>query len=155
MNTPTPQPALATAAQVEALADQLGAIADELHARVMKDIRNHADGNYSEADKALARAMLDDEQLLRQRANGLYVDAAVLVVQTLGPSQQVLMQLTADAAEKIRKIGRIADIAGLVGGLLGLAGAVATGQPAGIVLAIEKVGKQVKKVAPPAPNQTA
>ncbi len=146
---------LATAAQIEALADQLSTCADELHARVMKDIRAHDGGPFSEADKKLARALLDDEQVLRQRANGLYADAATYVVQSLGKSQHNIMQITADAAEKIRKISRIADVASLVGGLLGLAGAAATGQPAAIVAAVERVSKQVKKIAPPPPNKAA
>ena len=52
-------------------------------------------------------------------------------------------------------ITRIADITGLVGGLLMLAGAAVTGQPAPIVVAIERVSKQVKKVAASTPNKAA
>lgn len=157
MNTSadTPPDGLATAAQIEALADQLTACADEIHTRVMKDIKAHDSGAFSEADKTLARAMLDDEQVLRQRANGLYAQAATSIVKSLGKSQAHIMQITADAAEKIKKIGRIADVAALVGGLLGLAGAAVTGQPAAIVAAVERVSKQVKKIAPPAPNKAA
>lgn len=149
------QNGLSTVAQIEALADQLSAIADEIHVRVMKDIKDHKGAPVSDAEQAIARALLEDEVQLRQRANGLYADAATYVVKSLGQSQQQIVKLTAEAAEKIRKISRIADITGLVGGLLMLAGAAATGQPAPIVVAIERVSKQVKRVAASTPNKAA
>lgn len=142
---------LATAAQIEALADQLSVAADELHTRVMKDIRAHDGDAISEAEQAVARMLLDDEMVLRQRANGLYADAAKYVVESLGESQEKILQLTADATEKIRKIERLRDITGLVGGLLMLAGAAATGNVAPIVVAIERMGKQIRKVAASTP----
>ena len=149
------RPALSSVADIEALADQLSASADEIHARVMAEIRKYKGGAVNEAEQALARGMLDDEVLLRQRANGLYADAATYVVKSLSASQAQLMQLTADAAEKIRKIGRIADAAGLIGGLLMLAGAAATGQPAPIIVAIERLGKHIKKIQASSPNKAA
>ena len=151
----TEQSGLSTVVQIEALADQLSAIADEIHIRVMKDINSHHGPPFSDAEQAAARALLEDEILLRQRANGLHADAATLVVRSLGQSQAKIMQLTADAAEKIRKISRIADITGLVGGVLMLAGAAATGQAAPIVVAIERVSKQAKRVAASTPNKAA
>lgn len=151
----TEQNGLATVAQIEALADQFSAIADEIHARVMKDIRSHQGGPISEVDQGIARALLDDEVLLRQRANGLYADAATYVVKSLALSQQQVIKLTVDAAEQIRKIDRIASITGLVGGLLLLAGAVSTGQPAPIVVAIERISKHVKKVKASTPPKAA
>jgi uncharacterized protein YgfB (UPF0149 family) len=135
---------LASVAQIEALADQLSACADALHKRIMSDIDRHQGGPVSPADQAIARALLDDEQVLRQRANALYVQAASYTVKALGQSQQQIVKLTADAAQKIANITRIANAASLVGGLLMLAGAVATGQAAPIVVAIEKVSKLVK-----------
>lgn len=135
---------LSSVAQIEALADQLSLCADEIHKRVMKDINGHNGRPISDAEQTVARALLDDELLLRQRANGLYAEAATYTVQSLGQSQQQIVKLTADAAEKIRKITKIANAASLVGGLLSLAGAVATGQAVAIVKAIEKVSKQVK-----------
>lgn len=151
----TEQNGLSTVQQIEALADQLSAVADAIHARVMKDIKDHQGGPIGEAEQAVARALLEDEVLLRQRAGSLYADAATYVVQSLGKSQQQIVKLTADAAEKIRKISRIADVTGLVGGVLMLAGAAATGQPAAIVVAIERVSKQVKKVAASTPHKVA
>ena len=149
------RPALSSAADIEALADQLSASADELHTRVMAEVRKHKGAQVSEAEKTLARAMLDDEVLLRQRANALYADAATLVVTSLAASQAQVMQLAVEAAEKIRKISRIADVAGLVGGLLSLAGAAATGQAAPIIVAIERLSKHIKIVNASAPNKAA
>lgn len=154
MNAPNEMNGLATVPQVEALADQLSACADELHARVMKSIKSHQ-GDFNDAEQATARALLDDELLLRQRANSLYADAATYVVKTLGQPQQHVMQLTADAAEKIRKIALIGDVVGLVGGLLSLAGAAATGQAAPILVALEKIGKQIKAVQADMPKKPA
>ena len=142
---------LATATQVEALADQLTLADDELHQRIMKSIKAHNGDAISEAEQAVARLLLDDELVLRQRANGMYAQAATYVVDSLGESQQKLIELTTAAAEKIRKIERLRDITGLVGGLLMLAGAASTGQVAPIVLAVERVSKHVKKVAASTP----
>ena len=135
---------LASVPQIEALADQLSACADEIHARVMREIKAHNGAPFSDAEQATARALLDDEVLLRQRANSLYADAATYVVKTLGKPQQHVMQLSADAAEKIRKIAMIGDVVGLVGGLLSLAGAAATGQAAPILAALQKIRDQLK-----------
>jgi hypothetical protein len=146
---------LASVAQIEALADQLSACADEIHARVMKDIKAHNGGPFSDAEQATARALLDDEVLLRQRANSLYADAATYVVKTLGKPQQHVTQLTADAAEKIRKIAMIGDVVGLVGGLLSLAGAAATGQAAPILAALKKIRDQLKAVKADLPKPPA
>ena len=146
---------LASVPQIEALADQLSACADEIHARVMKDIKAHNGGPFSDAEQATARALLDDEVLLRQRANSLYADAATYVVKTLGEPQKHVLQLTADAAEKIRKIAMIGDVVGLVGGLLSLAGAAATGQAAPILVALKKIRDQLKAVKADLPKPPA
>lgn len=151
----TEQNGLENVAQIEALADQLSAIADDIHTRVMRDIRSHDGGPINATEQAIARALLEDEILLRQRANGLYAEAATYVVQSLGISQQQLIQLTMDAGEKIRKIDRIGSIAGLAGALLMLAGAVATGKVPAIVAAVERISKQVKRVKATSPAKTA
>lgn len=141
----TPSPAAPTAAalsrpeHVVELADQLTVCADELHARILQEIGTYGDKEVPLAERARLRALFDDESLLRQRANSLYTDAAILVVQGLGPSQQRLAKLTVDAADKIRRIGSIGETISLVGGLLSLAGAAASGQPSLIVAALLKV----------------
>jgi len=137
---------LASVPQIVELADQLSACADQLHERIMRDIRAY-DGSAVPAQvQATARALLEDELLLRQRANGLYADAATYIVKSLGKSQQNVVALTSAAAEKIRKIALIGDITGLVAGLLGLAGAAATGQAAPILVALDKIHTHVKDI---------
>ena len=145
---------LASAAQVEALADQLVAVADALHARVMHAVGN-GDGQFSEAEQAAARALLEDEQMLRASASGLYADAARYVVQALGQSQDHLLHLTAQAAEKIRTIGHIAEAGALVGAILGLAAALASGRVPAIIAAINKVSRQAEKIGAGEPNKAA
>ncbi|MET0982869.1 MAG: hypothetical protein ABWY02_12260 [Telluria sp.] len=147
---------LASVPQIIELADQLSACADQLHERIMRDIRAYNGGPVPDKVQATARALLEDELLLRQRANGLYADAATFIVKSLGKSQQGIVALTTRAAEKIRKIALIGDVTGLVGSLLLLAGSAATGQAAGIITALEKIDAQLKAIkthsAPAAPS---
>lgn len=144
---------LASVPQIVELADQLSACADQLHERIMRDIRAYDGGPVPAKVQATARALLEDELLLRQRANGLYADAATYIVKSLGRSQQGIVALTSEAAEKIRKIALVGDVTGLVAGLLHLAGAAATGQAAGIITALDKINNQLKAIkahqAPP------
>jgi len=150
---PSPAQALSTAKQVEELADQLSACADSIHARVMSDIRRHGGGEVPAAEQAAARALFDAETELRQHANRLYAEAAACIVSSLGQSQKNLIQLTADAAAKIRQITRISDGITLVARLLGLAAAAATGHAVPILLAVDALKLQLDVIAlhnPPA-----
>jgi hypothetical protein len=147
---PTPAEALATAKQVEELADKLSACADSIHERVMRDIhlsQEQHHGEVPEAEQSVARALLDAEIELRQRANRLYADAAACIVGSLGRPQQHLIALTADAAAKIRRITRIGDGITLVARLLGLAAAAATGQVLPILAALDLLKAQLDVVA--------
>ena len=147
---PTPAEALSSAKQVEELADKLSACADSIHERVMRDIRRSQEqhrGEVPEAEQAVARALLDAEIELRQRANRLYAEAATCIVGSLGQSQQHLVALTVDAAEKIKKITRIGDGITLVARLLGLAAAAATGQVLPILAAVDQLKTQLDVVA--------
>lgn len=130
---------LSSMQQVVELADGLSTIADRLHERILREIRSYDGRSVPVPVQDAMRRLLDDEMVLRQRANTLYADAAAFVIQGLGQPQSRLNALTAAAAEKIRRIGVIGEVTGLVGGLLSLAGAVAAGQPTPIVLAIEKI----------------
>ena len=150
---PAPAQALVTAKQVEELADQLSACADSIHARVMSDIRRHGGGEVPAAEQAAARALFDAETELRQHADRLYAEAAACIVSSLGQSQKNLIQLTVDAAAKIRQITRISDGITLVARLLGLAAAAATGHAAPILLAVDALKLQLDVIAlhnPPA-----
>jgi hypothetical protein len=144
---------LSSVAQIEALADELSASADQIHTRVMKEIKAH--DAFTDAEQAMLRGLLDDEVLLRQRANSLYADAATYVVKALGKPQQHVLELTAAAAEKIRKIAVVGNAVGLVAGLLSLAGAVATGQAAPILAALAKIHTQIKAQQALQPPDTA
>ncbi|MDY0961897.1 hypothetical protein [Massilia sp. CFBP9026] len=130
---------LSSMQQVVELADGLSTIADRLHERILREIRSYDGRGVPVQVQDAMRRLLDDEMVLRQRANTLYADAAAFVIQGLGQPQSRVNALTAAAAEKIRRIGVIGEVTGLVGGLLSLAGAVASGQPTPIVLALEKI----------------
>ncbi len=130
---------LSSMQQVVELADGLSTIADRLHERILREIRNYDDRGVPAPVQDAMRRLLDDEMVLRQRANTLYADAAAFVIQGLDQPQSRVNALTAAAAEKIRRIGVIGEVTGLVGGLLSLAGAVAAGQPTPIALALEKI----------------
>lgn len=143
---------LSTEHHVVELADALSAVADRLHERIGREIAAHR-GGVPPAVQAAMRSLLDDEMLLRQRANGLYADAAAHVIVGLGQPQGRLMALTTGAAEKIRRIGVLGEVTSLVGGVLSLAGAVASGQPTPIALALEKIehhAAALDALAPPA-----
>jgi hypothetical protein len=147
---PTPAEALATAKQVEELADKLSACADSIHERVMRDIHRSQEqhhGEVPEPEQAVARALLDAEIELRQRANRLYAEAATCIVGSLGRPQQQLVKLTVDAAAKIRTITRIGDGITLVARLLGLAAAASTGQVMPILAAVDLLKTQLDVVA--------
>ena len=75
-----PAAALSSPAHIIELADQLSACADQIHERVMKEIRSYQGGPVPEGVQATARALLEDETLMRQRANSLYADAAAFIV---------------------------------------------------------------------------
>jgi uncharacterized protein YbjQ (UPF0145 family) len=157
---PTPAEALSSAHQVEELADKLSDCADSIHKRVMRDIRRHQGQDVPEAEQTAARALFNAEVELRQRANRLYADAAACIVSSLGQPQQHLIQLTVDAADKIRRITRIGDGITLVARLLALAAAASTGHVLPILAAVEGLKTQLDIVAvdaapaPPAPPAT-
>jgi len=144
---PSPAEALSTAGQVEELADKLSDCADSIHERVMRDIHRHQGQDVPESEQAAARALLNAEMELRQRANRLYAEAAACIVSSLGQPQQHLIQLTVDAADKIRRITRIGDGITLVARLLGLAAAAATGQVVPILAAVEGLKGQLDVIA--------
>lgn len=140
------------------LADSLSTIADQLHERIMREIRGYGGGSVPDQVQATLRKLFDDETVLRQRANALYADAASYVIQGLDQPQSRLVALTTDAAHKIRRIGVIGEVTGLVGGLLLLAGAVASGKPTPVVLALEKIhlhAKTLDALTPTPPGPTA
>ncbi|MYM68186.1 hypothetical protein GTP45_15300 [Pseudoduganella sp. FT55W] len=127
-------------AEIEALADHLSACADALHRRLMRAIRQPApQGGMPGMAQGVAQALFENEVALRQRANGLYLDAAVLAASGLGPQQQQLLDIAARAQIKIDQINRIKDLVDLAGELLSLGAAVASGKPDHVVAPLEKL----------------
>jgi chitinase len=144
---------LSTPADVAQLGDQLTAVADVLHERIMKEIQSYQGRPVPVKAQEVARNMLDDEQVLRQRANAMYLEAATLVVHSLGQSQQHIVKLTGDAAQKIKHLVKLVDTAGMVGRVLELSGAVLTGNPVVIMRALEDMHHMLDAIAahnPPA-----
>lgn len=79
-----------------------------------------------------AQALFENEVALRQRANGLYLDAAELAASGLGGLQSQLLDLSAQARETIRKVNRLKDLIGITAELLALGAAIADRKPSHI-----------------------
>lgn len=145
----------AGAADIEALADSLSACADELHARLMRALRVPAPGAAPAGVGAIApppsqgaaQALFESEVALRQRANGLYLDAALLAASGLGGAQQQLLALTAQARGKIGKINRLKDLIDIAAELLALGAAVAAGKPEHLAAPLEKIKHHLQDMA--------
>jgi hypothetical protein len=149
---------------IEALAEQLSACADALHARLMKAIRaattvpagpaEAPPGRGASIDQGLsqgaAQALFENEVALRQRANGLYLDAAVLAANGLAGAGQQLLALTAQAAERIRALDRLRDLVDLAAELLQLGAAVASGSPEHLAAPLEKIRQHLAALHEPA-----
>lgn len=166
---PTPLPPPSNARDIEALADRLSACADALHARLMKAIRAATaapapvvsgpaatpPARGASIDQGLsqgaAQALFENEVALRQRANGLYLDAAVLAAGGLAGAQQQLLALTAQAAERIRTLDRLRDLIDLTAELLQLGAAVASGTPEHLAAPLEKLKQHLAHLGDPAP----
>jgi hypothetical protein len=135
-------------AHSEALADLLSQSADQIHARVMKAIRQRPlPGSVPPArsapdqgiDQTTAEALFESELMLRQRANQLYVQAAASAVPGLALSRQNLTDLSESARRKIAKITVIGDLLEVAADLGMLAAAVEKGQAAAASKALKKL----------------
>jgi hypothetical protein len=132
-------------AQLETLADHLSACADALHKRLMRAIRQPTpDGALPGISQGVAQALFENEVTLRQRANSLYLDAAVLAASGLGPQQQQLLDLTAIAQKKIDRIDRLKDLVDLAAELISLGAAVATGKPEKLLTPLENLKHHIE-----------
>lgn len=86
-----------------------------------------------------AQALFENEVALRQRANSLYVDAAVLAAAGLGAPQRVLLDLVAVARRRIRHASLLKDVIGITADMLGLAAAIAAGKPEHLPGVVENI----------------
>jgi hypothetical protein len=158
MNTPTSTAATTSARDIEALADSLSACADELHIRIMKAIRSNPPGGLvREAEAApaslengishgAAQALFENEVALRQRANGLYVNAALLAGAGLGSAQQDMLYLVAAARRRIRNATLLKDVIALTADMLGLAAAIAAARPEHLPAAVESIKQHLAQL---------
>lgn len=105
-DNPLKDKALASARQVEQLADSLSQAANALHARIMRAIRQRPAGESPSLPSGLAlsadqaRALFDNEVALRQLANRLYTDAAGCALAGLEASQRSVLDAADGAAKK-------------------------------------------------------
>ncbi|GJI98465.1 hypothetical protein RugamoR57_51830 [Duganella caerulea] len=124
---------------IEALADSLSASADALHAHLMRALRKPAPGGAPAMSQGTAQALFENEVLLRQRANSLYLDSARLAAAGLGGAQQQLLDLARRAEDAIARIDRVKDMIDLTAELLSLGAAIATGKPDHLAAPLEKL----------------
>ncbi|MYM37071.1 hypothetical protein GTP38_22355 [Duganella sp. FT94W] len=137
---PDPQPP-----SPEALADTLSACADALHRRLMRALRQPTpDAPLPGISHPVAQALFDSEVQLRQRANLLYLDAAVQAGGHLAPQRQALAELAAKAEQIIARVDRVKDLADLAGELIGAGAAIASGKPEHILSSLEKLKHHIE-----------
>jgi len=151
-SVPAPPAPAGIEAGVAALADSLSACADTLHERIMHAIRQRQPDQAAAATtgdlaqgitQEAAQALFDQEVLLRQAANTLYVQAAVLASAGLDSVRQELKEVTASARETLRHVAKVQALVALAADLVTLAGALAAGKPAKWPAAIRQVRDRV------------
>lgn len=130
--------ALETEADLVALADGLTRSADIIHARLRKAIQEH------QADQATAQRIFQEEGVLRQRANALYLDAASRVIPDLKPTQESLLGLVATANDRIATAQHVLESLDLIADLLALAAAAGTAKARPILAALQVLQKDVE-----------
>ncbi len=134
-------------AWIEALADSLTECADAYRDRLQLGIRQ------GELDQDHARVCFDDEMLLRERASGLYADAASLIIQEIDAGHSELIRLLKQASERLRAVQRVVDIGSLIGDLLTLATGVAAANPGSVIVALGQIRSQLADLS--TTNQSA
>lgn len=133
--------ALANREQVEALADKLTESAESIHERLLKAIKG------KEIDQSTAQLIFQDESMLRQRANGLYIDAANCVVNDLALSQKSMIGVVSTANVKMKKIKDITIFIDLIADILTFAAAAYAAKPGPILSALDEVKKDLEEFA--------
>lgn len=132
--------ALTTQAQIETVAAELNNCADIIHERLMKAVKR------KEIARADAQLIFQDEIILRQKANGLYIDAANSVVIGLMETQKSLLETIGLAKQKLRKIRDVATFIDLTADLIVLAAAISTAKPPAILAALKEIKKDCEEI---------
>lgn len=132
--------ALATQAQIEAIAIELHKCADVVHERLMKSVKRR------EINHQEAQLIFQDEIILRQKANGLYIDAANCVVAGFAESQKSLLQTISTAKQTLKTIKELAAFIDLTADLIVLAAAINAAKPSAILAALNEVRKDCESI---------
>jgi hypothetical protein len=127
--------ALTTQAQIETVAAELNNCADIIHERLMKAVKR------KEIERPAAQLIFQDEIILRQKANGLYINAANGVVTGLAETQKSLLETIGAAKQKLKKINDIATFIDLTADLIVLAAAISAAKPPAILAALKEIKK--------------
>jgi hypothetical protein len=130
--------ALNTQKEVEQLADSLTKSADAIHKQLLKEIKRGG------VDHAQAQLIFQDEAVLRQKANGLYIDAANCVLKNVAADQDEIIGLIAAANDKLKKIEDTGKFIDLIADLLVLASAAYAAKPGPLLAALKEVRKDLK-----------
>lgn len=128
--------ALSTAAEIEAFADKLTEAADVAHAKVVAQAKSKTIG-HEEAQNAF-----EQTSLLRQEAQGLYIDTAVRVLSNLELAQDSLMDDIDHAREHITRVDRIESVLTTVAKLLELIAKVQAADVKGVVSVTKELRNQ-------------
>nr|VFJ97746.1 MAG: hypothetical protein BECKLFY1418A_GA0070994_10735 [Candidatus Kentron sp. LFY] len=127
--------------QIVALADQISTCANSIHEHLMTKIKENKISRHE------AQSVFQNEVILRQYANSLYIDAVNNVIIGLKGSQKELTGLIDSAKEKIKTIEEIASFIDLVADLVAFAAAVSAKKPAPILAALKEIEEDVKALS--------
>lgn len=125
------------------LAERLTRSADAAHARLMMDIAG------GQADRPAARRLLQDELVLRQRANALYLDAARYARPELQRTQGSLLAAVDAANARIERLQELSQVVDLFAQILALAAAVSTSRAGLIASALREVERAADETDTP------
>ncbi|HDU8490404.1 hypothetical protein [Aeromonas hydrophila] len=123
--------------QVEEFADSITGSADAIHQRLISAIEN------KEVEQNTANLIFQNEVMLRQGANSLYIDAINCIVNELAESQKDIINLIETASNKIENIKKISSFIDLIADLLVLVSAAYAAKPAPILAALREVKEDI------------
>ena len=132
--------ALANQSQIETIAAELTKCADVVHERIMHEVKRKKMGLHQ------AQLIFQDEVILRQKANGLYIDAANCVVEGLAETQKSLLTTIDTAKQHLKNIKDITAFIDLTADLIVLAAAINAAKPSAILAALKEVKEDVENM---------
>lgn len=152
-NKPTTMPTGQTLARnsmtdVEQLADSLSKLADQLHQRILRAVRKNAGSGTGELAITLddAQTLLQDEMMLRQRANRLYASAASQAGDGLALPKDELIALAHTASVHIHHINTLKELLDLSTHLLAFANAALAAKPEQLIAAAGRIRQDVQAI---------